>query len=474
MTYGYEKIDEFFDLYKTGMSANAAGRQIGVNRGSAQRWAAGKLPKDYVARFPEQAERHLAVIEAKKAKKEESKELFAMAMQEGLSIERASRIADISKTLASKWATCGIPGLESSFELRKPRVLKQRKQPMVKDLYAPPPCGPFKGYSPAEIENALLRAVLADLKAEGLGLDSISNKRKYELGERLKKGSGLRRSEIMRFLKISRSSYNYWRRKAKEDPAPKRPELKDQVRRAFEAEGGARGYRVVWARLKREGVRVSEKIVRRLMRELGLVARGQRRRRRYSSYGGELSAAPKNLLLGPGETHCFKAEAPNRLWVTDITEFRLGGKKKVYLSAVIDCFDGWPVAWSIGLSPTSFFANESLLKACATLSAEEHPIIHSDRGSHYRWDGWIDICERYGLTRSMSRLGTSADNARAEGFFGTLKREFFYERDWREVTVQQFMELLDRWLENFRTQRIRQTLDWLTPYEYRQALGYAL
>lgn len=474
MTCTYEKVDIFLDCLEEGMSRTQAAKRAGVSRSSGDNWARGRLPKDYVMRFPERAERLLADIEAKKAKEAESKALFVMAMQEGLPAAQAARIADISDYVACKWAKEGIPGLESSFELRKPRALKKRKQPMVKDLYAPPPCGPFKGYSPAEIENALLRAVLADLKAEGLGLDSISNKRKYELGERLKTDSGLRRSEIMRFLKISRSSYNYWRRKAQENPGPKRPELKDQVRRAFEAEGGARGYRVVWARLKREGVRVSEKIVRRLMRELGLVARGQRRRRRYSSYGGELSAAPKNLLLGPGETHCFKAEAPNRLWVTDITEFRLGGKKKVYLSAVIDCFDGWPVAWSIGLSPTSFFANESLLKACATLTAEEHPTIHSDRGSHYRWDGWIDICERYGLTRSMSRLGTSADNASAEGFFGTLKREFFYERDWREVTVQQFMELLDRWLENFRTQRIRQTLDWLTPYEYRQTLGYAL
>ncbi|NLQ13472.1 hypothetical protein HGI81_06385 [Olsenella sp. KGMB02461] len=166
-------------------------------------WARGRLPTDYVERFPERAERLWAMIEAKTTKEAEAKQLFVMAMQEGLSIEKASRIADISTTLATTWAYGGIPGLESSFELRKPRALKKRKQPMVKDLYAPPPSGPFKGYSSVEIENALLRAVLADLKAEGLGLDSISNKRKYELGERLKKGSGLRRSEIMRFLKIS-------------------------------------------------------------------------------------------------------------------------------------------------------------------------------------------------------------------------------------------------------------------------------
>ena len=101
-------------------------------------------------------------------------------------------------------------------------------------------------------------------------------------------------------------------------------------------------------------------------------------------------------------------------------------------------------------------------------------MIHSDRGGHYRWPVWIAICEAGGLTRSMSRKGTSADNARAEGFFGLLKREFFHGRDWRGWSLSGFMSALDDWLRWFREGRISQALGWLTPDEHRLALGYTV
>ena len=96
---------------------------------------------------------------------------------------------------------------------------------------------------------------------------------------------------------------------------------------------------------------------------------------------------------------------------------------KVYLSPVVDCYDGMPVAWTIGTSPNAELANRMLCDACSTLGDGEHPIIHSDRGCHYRWPGWIRICGEHKLTRSMSAKGCSPDNAAAEGFFGRLKQE---------------------------------------------------
>ncbi len=73
----------------------------------------------------------------------------------------------------------------------------------------------------------------------------------------------------------------------------------------------------------------------------------------------------------------FHATAPNRLWGTDITEFSIPAGK-VYLSPVIDCHDGMPVAWTIGTSPNAALANGMLRDACATLKPGETPIIHSD------------------------------------------------------------------------------------------------
>ena len=163
-----------------------------------------------------------------------------------------------------------------------------------------------------------------------------------------------------------------------------------------------------------------------------------KRARRYSSYRGEIGGeAPANLV-----NRDFHAEAPNRLWVTDITEFSIPAGK-AYLSPVIDCHDGMPVAWTIGTRPDAELANRMLREACSTLGDGERPVIHSDRGCHYRWPGWIGICEEHGLTRSMSAKGCSPDNAAAEGFFGRLKQEFLHERDFTGVTMDEFIRRLD-------------------------------
>ena len=132
--------------------------------------------------------------------------------------------------------------------------------------------------------------------------------------------------------------------------------------------------------------------------------------KRYSSYKGDLTKAPKNLT-----DRDFHAERPNMLWVTDPAGFSIPAGK-AYLSPVIDCYDGLPVAWTIGTSPNAALANGMLADACSTLRDGEKPIIHSDRGCHYRWPEWIRICKEHGLTRSMSAKGCSPDNAATEGF----------------------------------------------------------
>lgn len=169
----------------------------------------------------------------------------------------------------------------------------------------------------------------------------------------------------------------------------------------------------------------------------------------------------------------FRAPAPNRLWLTDITEFRLPSGAKVYLSAVVDCFDGMPVGWSVGRHPDKALANSSLLAALETRPEGAPTLVHSDRGGHYRWEEWIGICDAAGLVRSMSAKGCSPDNAACEGFFGRLKNEFFHWRDWRGVSAEEFMARLEGYLVYYRDRRIKRSLGWLSPMEYRHKLGYA-
>jgi len=147
------------------------------------------------------------------------------------------------------------------------------------------------------------------------------------------------------------------------------------------------------------------------------------KRRRYASYLGENSPAPENII-----NRDFKAGAPNEKWLTDITEFQIP-VGKVYLSPIIDCFDGMVVSWTIGTSPDAELVNTMLDAAIETvMDTADRPVVHSDRGGHSRWPGWLSRMTDANLIRSMSRKACSPDNAACEGFFGCLKNELFYPR----------------------------------------------
>ena len=262
----------------------------------------------------------------------------------------------------------------------------------------------------------------------------------------------------------SRSSYFYQHgRLLAED---KYGEVKEKIGRLFEENGGRYGYRRIHALLRREGERLSEKIVRRIMTENAFVVFG-RKKRKYSSYQGEKTPGAENLI-----SRDFHADAPNIKWLTDITEFPLPAGK-VYLSPIVDCFDGMVVSWTIGTSPDAGLVNSMLDMATATLGERERPVVHSDRGAHYRWPGWIERMEAAGLTRSMSKKGCSPDNAACEGFFGRLKNEMFYNRKWQGVSIDEFMDILDNYLHWYNEKRINLSLGAKSPLEYRRSLDLA-
>jgi len=103
--------------------------------------------------------------------------------------------------------------------------------------------------------------------------------------------------------------------------------------------------------------------------------------------------------------------------------------------------------------------------------SETRPIIHSDRGGHYRWPGWLERVDAAKLVRSMSRKARSQDNAACEGFFGRLKTEFFYPRDWRAFTAAQFIDEVDAYIRWYNETRIKMSLGGRSPIEYRKSLG---
>ena len=198
-----------------------------------------------------------------------------------------------------------------------------------------------------ELSNAALREVLAVLKA---GAPALTNAEAAGWASRLEGAFGA--AAACAALGLARSTY-YYQLDALTSPSAPPDGTAGEVERAFRVDGNSsRGYRFVREVVsRRRGRPVSEKVVRRLMRGLGLRV-CYARRGRYSSYAGEIDAPAPNLLLRADGTHDFSAGRPNEAWVSDVTEFRLpDDARKVYLSPVVDLFDGKPVGWAVGTSP---------------------------------------------------------------------------------------------------------------------------
>lgn len=316
-----------------------------------------------------------------------------------------------------------------------------------------------------QLENDILRGVVDILKADSLS--KLTNREKTLLINKLRQETNHTLKELTVFLKISKSSYEYQCKVLQR--ADKYIQLRRDIKRLFRKGKSCWGYRTIWAKLRNEGIIASEKVVRRIMREEDLEVIYRKRRKAYSSYKGEISKAPENLVC-----RNFRASKPNKLWLTDITEFKLPNEQKCYLSPIVDCFDGKLISWRIGIHPNSELANGALIDACETLEKNEHPICHSDRGVHYRGNDWINICNEYGVIRSMSKKGCSPDNAACEGVFGRIKNEFFYYRDWSETTIEEFMQQLDMFLVQYNESRVKKSLGWLSPNQYRRSLGLAV
>lgn len=313
-----------------------------------------------------------------------------------------------------------------------------------------------------QLEKDLLKKANELLKKE-LGIDrqDLTNREKTLLVDALKATYSV--TDLLCELRLPRSSYFYHR--ARLQLADKYADVRKAMTDIFERNYSCYGSRRIHASLAERAMTVSEKVVRRLMKEERLVA-ATSKRRRYGSYMGEISPAPDNLL-----NRDFSASAPNEKWLTDITEFQIPAGK-VYLSPMIDCFDGMVVSWSIGTRPNAELVNSMLDSAIDKIATSgSAPVVHSDRGAHYRWPGWLSRIANAKLTRSMSRKGCSPDNAACEGFFGRLKIEMFFTRDWLHTSIDEFIVCLDTYIRWYNEARIKVSLGARSPVGYRQSLG---
>jgi transposase InsO family protein len=382
----------------------------------------------------------------------------AVAYRGGMGLRETAREYGVSKASVERWASeYGSPAGAGSGTGGAPMTTDGDDDGLPDD-----PAALKRMIRDQQLELDLMREVV-DLVKKDPAADPrrLTNREKTVIADRLRPTHSL--TCLASRLGLALSSYHYHHARLGHD---KYAWLRPLVRAVFEDSNGRYGSRRIHAALRHDGVTVSEKVVRRVMKEDGLKARSSRKSLHYSSYLGECSPAPDNL-----QERDFHAGAPNQKWLTDITEIK-ASDGKVYLSPVLDCFDGKIVAFSAGRHPTAELANSSLEKAIATLPpCGWRPVVHSDRGCHYRWPGWIGLMEKAGLRRSMSRKGCSPDNSAMEGFFGRMKTEATYPEHWEKLKADEIIAKTGEYIDWYNTTRIKAGLGYRSPDQHRRVLG---
>jgi len=310
----------------------------------------------------------------------------------------------------------------------------------------------------ALVDKAVLEQELSLVKKDdSVTVGELTNRQKSQIVDALR--SRLPLPMLLATIGLSSSSF-YYQRKAAAAP-DKYASLRKHIVATAKASHFTYGYRRIWWSLRHAGMTVSEKVVRRLMAEDRIPVHGSKNKRKWTSYRGELTPAPPNLVQ-----RNFHAKAPCQLWLTDITEFS-AADGKLYLSAMIDCFDGKVVGVKTGRNPVMELAEDTLEQALtAHPEATQTPlVVHSDRGGHYRSRGWIRRTQAAGITRSMSKKGCSPDNAACEGFFGRLKNEMYYDRRW--TTCDALEAAIHAYIEFYNTTRIKDSLGGYSIQAYR-------
>jgi transposase InsO family protein len=210
------------------------------------------------------------------------------------------------------------------------------------------------------------------------------------------------------------------------------------------------------------GERVNRKRVARVMREHGI--RGYTRRRRVRTTIPEQSAARVPDLL----KRDFTAPAPNQRYVGDITYLPIADGTNLYLATVIDCFSRRLVGWSIADHMRIELVEDALKAAVATRGSLTGAIFHSDHGSVYTSKDYAKLCKDLGVIPSMGAVGSSADNALAESFNATGKRETLQDAaSWPDQATCR--RELFAWLVRCNTRRRHSWCGYLSPIAYEAA-----
>jgi putative transposase len=271
---------------------------------------------------------------------------------------------------------------------------------------------------------------------------------------------------LCELLKVSHSGYYRW---CQQRPTPRQREdaaIATKVAAAHRRAGAPTGCRASSWTCRRAGMRTSKRRCARLMRELGLRAARSIGAGRAQPTAGHGKAVPENLLaLRPAPT------GPNQVWITDITYLKTG-QGWLFLAAILDLWSRRVVGWACAATLHVALVLAALQQALQRRRPPPGLLHHSDRGSQYVDEDYLQTLTQAGLERSMSRAGNCYDNAAMESFWSTFKTETGIEESPPATRHDANLAVFD-YIETFyNPTRRHSSLGYLSPvaYENQQKL----
>ena len=199
------------------------------------------------------------------------------------------------------------------------------------------------------------------------------------------------------------------------------------------------------------------------MKEMGLkCVKFMRKSRKYNSYKGKVGTVAKNRL-----NRRFHTNVSLQKLVTDVTEFKCTGNDKLYLSPILDLYNGEVIAYDISKRPTLEFVLKPLREAVGIVRQHGtvRATIHSDQGWQYQHNRWTKTLKQNKLFQSMSRKATCADNEAMENFFGILKQEMYHGE--KLISYDELESQISEYIHWYNHVRSKEKLAGLSPVEYR-------
>lgn len=282
-------------------------------------------------------------------------------------------------------------------------------------------------------------------------------------------------ADLLRICRIAKSSY-YYGLKALKAKESKDKELRDKILEIYQKSHCRYGFKRITLVLNNgSNEPINHKRVQRIMHELGIFGI-QGKNGKYHSYKNDNGEHKENLLLEKEideENHRttfkrhFETTGPNQKWTTDVSEFK-HKDGKLYLSPILDMFDGSIISYDISLHPDFSQTKRMIDKAFKQYDNLEGLIFHSDQGWQYQMKQYGLWLKSRGIKQSFSRKGNCMDNSLMENFFGILKNEMYYGHEYEFKTIDELKKAIEEYIKWYNEDRINVKRKGLSPLEYRQ------